>query len=92
MTQSMPYQAEYDKIFDSESGRETFEATRQAIAQFAGEFSSNDVISAACRIRGCVSPWDVLNTLDHLVTLGELRELTDRDNVAGQHRIYVASE
>ena len=83
------YQKAYGEIFDTESGRETFEATRQAVATFDGEFTASDVISKACFICGCVDGWHVLNALDHLVTLGELRELTDREKVFGQNRRYI---
>lgn len=84
----MKYQKAYNDIFDTQCGRETLDATRKAVATFQGAFSTSDVISKVCLIRGCVDSWDVLNTLDHLVTLAELRELTDRDKVFGQDRRY----
>lgn len=83
-----PYQNAYDDIFDTESGRNTFEATRQAVATFEKEFTSDEVIKAVTNILGCSDAWEVLNSLDHLVTLAELRELTNRDEVVGQDRIY----
>jgi hypothetical protein len=85
------YQKAYNDIFDKQCGRETFEATRQAVATLEGQFSASEVINAACSIRGCVDTWDVLNTLDHLVTAGELRELTNRDQVWGQDRLYTSA-
>ena len=89
-TTQHPYQKTYDEIFDSERGRATLDATNEAVQAFDGEFTSADAIDKACSIRGCVDTWNVLNSLDHLVTLGVLRELTDRDKVAGQDRRYIA--
>lgn len=82
------YQKAYDEIFDNECGRKTFEATRKAASGFPGEFTAQDVISKACSLVGCVDTWHVLNALDHLVALGDLRELTNRDKVWGQDRRY----
>lgn len=85
----MSYESAYGEILVPGVGRETFDATRKAVESLAGEFTASEVISKACSIRGSVDCWHVLNSLDQLVTLGELRELTNRDEVLGQHRRYV---
>lgn len=87
----MSYESAYDETVSTELGSEHLDAVRlacQACQTAAGEFTAMDVIDDVTGIRGGCDCWLVLNALDHLVTMGELRELTDRDKVWGQNRRY----
>ncbi|WP_417744811.1 hypothetical protein [Rosistilla oblonga] len=50
----LPYTVAYDDIFDTESGRETFDAVKKAVASFGREFTCAEVLARSVGIRGCV--------------------------------------
>jgi hypothetical protein len=82
----LPYQKAYNEIF-TEHGRATLDAIRD-LAPSMGEFSSSDIISAVSSKCGACDCWKALNSLDHLVTLGLLLDLTAGQDVWGQHRRF----
>lgn len=50
--------------------------------------------SGAARLQEIISgsggdSWEMLACVDRLVELGEIREVTDKRQVAGQHRVFV---
>lgn len=81
------YQDAYHELFDSRIGREYLPMVREFAAARA-EFSAMDAINYVCNQRGVADSWNVLNALDHLVSMAEIRDLTAGANVFGQERRY----
>lgn len=87
-----PYERAYRELFDTEIGRDTLEAVVHVVRELNETFSMTDAINAALSRCGCVDTWHVQNAVDHMLTLGEIRELTNRDEVPGQDRRFVRED
>ncbi len=84
---SYSYEAEKPRLFTDE-GQRGFLNVRdraQSLLREAGAFRAQEVW------RGCgVSDnWQMLACVDRLLELGEIREVTDPQRIAGQHRVFV---
>ena len=80
------YERDYHRVFTPD-GADVIRSIR-SYYDITDEFTSGEMISATCGDLGCVDSWVVLNALDHLMTLGELQEITAGQDVWGQHRRY----
>ncbi len=81
------YENEKSKIF-TESGQEMFLKIRykiQSLLKQSGAFMLENAISG---ITG--DSWSMLACVDRLVELKEIKEITDKTKVAGQHRVFVS--
>ena len=81
------YTAERPFVF-TEEGQVMFLKIRdktKALFEQAGAARCQEIISGVCG-----SSWSMLACVDRLVELGEMREVTAADSVAGQHRVFVA--
>lgn len=80
------YEEEKDKIF-SQEGQVTFLEIRDKVGEllnFSGAFLAENIVG---HFTG--SNWFHLGCLDRLVELGEIWELTDKDRVIGQNRVFL---
>lgn len=80
------YQTERPKIF-TEDGQKLFLAIRdkaQRLFGIAGAARMYEMISG-----NSGSVWEMLACVDRLVELGEIREVTAGQRVAGQDRVFV---
>lgn len=85
----MPYDyaTERPKIF-TEDGQTMFLKIRDNAKRLLGEAGA---VRCQELVGGCSGDsWQMLACVDRLVELGELREVTVRERVAGQHRVFVA--
>jgi len=80
------YQTERAKIF-TEEGQETFLKIRDKVKLLLKQSGAVMLQNAISGVTG--DSWMHLACVDRLVELGEIREIT-KDNVAGQHRVFVA--
>lgn len=81
------YENEKSKIF-TEIGQEMFLKIRdkvQSLLKQSGAFMLENAISG---ITG--DSWSMLACVDRLVELKEIKEITDKTKVAGQHRVFVS--
>ena len=81
------YENEKSKIF-TENGQEMFLKIRdkvQLLLKQSGAFMLENAISG---ITG--DSWSMLACVDRLVELKEIKEITDKTKVAGQHRVFVS--
>ena len=82
------YENQKKNIF-TEKGQEKFIKVRdkaKSLLSAAGCFRMDAVISVAC---GDV--WDLLACVDRMVEMGEIREVTNRNETAAQHRIFTSA-
>jgi hypothetical protein len=87
-----PYARTYVELFETEQGRQVLEDVVELVDKQSAEFSALHIIDALCAKRRIADSWMILNALDHLMTLGVLRELTAGQNTLGQNRRYAPSE
>ena len=80
------YQTEKAKIF-TEDGQETFLKIRDKVQQLLKQSGAVMMQNAISGVTG--DSWLHLACVDRLVELKEIREIT-KENVAGQHRVFVA--
>jgi len=80
------YQTEKTKIF-TEDGQETFLKIRDKVQQLLKQSGAVMMQNAISGVTG--DSWLHLACVDRLVELKEIREIT-KENVAGQHRVFVA--
>ena len=81
------YENEKSKIF-TESGQEMFLKIRdkvQILLKQSGSFMLEKAISG---VSG--DSWVQLACIDRLVELKEIKEITDKTKVAGQHRVFIS--
>ena len=81
------YENEKSKIF-TESGQEMFLKIRdkvQILLKQSGSFMLEKAISG---VTG--DSWVQLACIDRLVELKEIKEITDKTTVAGQHRVFIS--
>ena len=81
------YEEQKQKIF-TENGQEMFLKIRdkvQLLLKQSGAFMLEKAISG---VTG--DSWVMLACIDRLVELKEIKEITDKQNVAGQHRVFVS--
>ncbi len=81
------YKVERQNLFTDE-GQRTFLVVRdhvQHLLKVAGAVRALEAMA-----KGSGNSWTLLASLDRMVELGEIRELT-RGDVAGQHRVFVAT-
>lgn len=83
------YTRAYDELFTGEFGPRTLSVVANFARTHDGEFTAAQAIDAAVTATGMVDGWHALCALDHLVTLGELRELTAGTKCWGQERRYI---
>lgn len=81
------YENERHKIF-TEQGQREFLKVRDAAHRLLREAGAFTMFSALKDVSG--DSWLQMAYIDRLVELGEIREITN-GNVAGQHRVFVAS-
>jgi hypothetical protein len=82
------YSKEREKLF-TEQGQRTFIKVRdrvQHLLKEAGAFRAQVIVE---HTSGCDN-WEVMACIDRLVELEEIREVTKGQDVAGQHRVFVA--
>ena len=80
------YQAEKSKIF-TEDGQETFLKIRDKVQHLLKQSGAVMMQNAISGVTG--DSWLHLACVDRLVELKEIIEIT-KENVAGQHRVFVA--
>lgn len=80
------YQTEKSKIF-TEDGQETFLKIRDKVQQLLKQSGAVMMENVTSGVSG--NSWLHLACVDRLVELKEIREIT-KENVAGQHRVFVA--
>jgi hypothetical protein len=80
------YQTEKSKIF-TEDGQETFLKIRDKVQQLLKQSGAVMMQNAISGVTG--DSWLHLACVDRLVELKEIREIT-KENVSGQHRVFVA--
>ena len=83
------YMAEKPKLF-TEQGQVMFLRVRDWVKgtlRSAGCFRMQE----ACAAAGSGDGWTMLACVDRLVELGEIREVTARQHVPGQYRVFVRS-
>ena len=80
------YQTEKSKIF-TEDGQETFLKIRDKVQQLLKQSGAVMMQNAISGVTG--DSWLHLACVDRLVELKEIQEIT-KENVAGQHRVFVA--
>lgn len=81
----MPYRYEDEKkwLF-TDMGQRKFLAIRDKVSTLlktSGAFMMSNIISGG--------DWECLACVDRLVELGEIREILQSGEVAGQHRVFV---
>lgn len=81
------YETERHAIF-TEDGQRMFLEIRDRVKRLLKEAGAVSMEAAISGSTG--SSWQMLACVDRLVELGELREVTDPNTVAGQYRIFVA--
>lgn len=80
------YETEKPNLF-TEQGQEMFLAIRdksKKLLEQAGSFTMEKVISGQSG-----SVWQMLACVDRLVEIGEIKEVTDKNNVAAQNRVFI---
>jgi len=80
------YEKEKQKIF-TEDGQETFLKIRDKIQHLLKQSGAVMMQNAISGVTG--DTWLHLACVDRLVELNEIKEVT-KDNVAGQHRIFIS--
>ena len=80
------YQTEKQKIF-TEDGQEMFLKIRDNVQKLIKQSGAVMMQNAINSVTG--DSWMMLACVDRLVELKEIREIT-KENVAGQHRVFVA--
>jgi len=80
------YQTEKSKIF-TEDGQETFLKIRDKVQHLLKQSGAVMMQNAINGVTG--DSWLHMACVDRLVELKEIREIT-QENVAGQHRVFVA--
>lgn len=82
------YQEVKPRIF-TEQGQVMFLAIRDRTHQLlklAGAARMQEIMTATAG-----DAWHMLACVDRLVELGEIREITNRHDVMGQHRVFVST-
>lgn len=89
----MSYQYETEKKFVFEDmGQRQFLRIRDFVQRMlheAGAISAGHALNAW---KGGGDSWEMMACVDRLVELGELREVTDPDKCAWQHRVFVKGQ
>lgn len=81
------YLTEKQEIF-TEDGQKMFLSIRDRVKKLLKEAGAFRLHEAICRETG--STWTMLACIDRLVELEEIREVTDKDKVLGQYRVFVS--
>lgn len=81
------YQDQRANIFTPD-GMQLFLKIRDRVQQLLKESGAVRLQEAIQTVSG--DTWDMLACIDHLVALGELRELTPPGSI-GQHRVFVST-
>jgi anion-transporting ArsA/GET3 family ATPase len=81
------YQTEKTKIF-MEDSQETFLKIRDKVQQLLKQSGAVMMQNAISGVTG--DSWLHIACVDRLVELKEIKEIT-KDNVAGQHRVFVSA-
>jgi len=84
---SYSYQVERPGLF-TEDGQVMFLKIRDHVKSLLSKAGAVRMQEATEKTTG--SSWKMLACVDRLVELGELREVTVGQSVAGQHRVFVA--
>lgn len=90
MKKSMPYQAEREELFTTETGLKAMLWSGTVVSRLGKTFTTEEFGKAMVPFV-FLQPWMTLNLLDHLVEQGMIRELTG-SCVAGQHRCFQSNE
>jgi len=83
------YERQKENIFTDE-GQRLFLATRDNVNTLladSGAVMMNNAMTLGSL--GAADAWDMMACVDRLVELGEIREIKQGHQVAGQHRIFV---
>ena len=80
------YENEREKLFTDQGQRLFLKIRGNALALIdkAGAARMSEIISVAVG-----NSWEMLACVDRMVELGELKELTDKNKVVGQYRVFV---
>ena len=81
------YENEKPKIF-TENGQEMFLKIRDKVKMLLKQSGAFMLENAISGITG--DSWSMLACVDRLVELKEIKEITDKTKVAGQHRVFVS--
>ena len=83
------YETQKQKIL-TDSGQRMFLAIREhtwSLLKNAGAARMQEIMHGA----GSGDSWTMLACVDHLVELGEIKELTQKGSVDGHHRVFVGA-
>lgn len=87
-----PYRQCYEMIFDdSRDGVAPLYEVETAISIMPQEFGFGDLLNVIAGLVGGCDCWNLLNSLDHLVTRGDLVE-TSKIGCWGQERTFKRSQ
>jgi hypothetical protein len=81
---------EYQKvkpILFTDEGQRKFLAVRDRVQTLVAQSGAIRMDEAISKTSG--DTWEALACVDRMVELGELREIGQRNEVSGQHRIFV---
>jgi hypothetical protein len=81
------YQLERPKIF-TEDGQRAFLKARDAAHKLLQEAGAFKMFNPLKGLTG--DTWFMMALVDRMVELGEIREVTPKDEVCGQDRVFVA--
>lgn len=81
------YENEKSKIF-TENGQEMFLKIRDKVKLLLKQSGAFMLKNAISGVTG--DSWSMLACVDRLVELKEIKEITDKTKVAGQHRVFVS--
>jgi hypothetical protein len=82
------YQELRDKLFTDE-GQRTFLQIRDRVKRILAMAGAVRMSEAIAGTTG--DSWTMLACVDRLVELGEIREITQKGEVAGQYRVFVST-
>lgn len=82
------YNEEKPKIFTDE-GQRSFILTRDHVHKLLNVSGAVTMDKATKLQTGAEDTWTLMAFVDRMVELGEIREITENMDVAGQHRVFV---
>lgn len=88
---SLPaYQADYYLLFVNKNSKRILNLIGDGLNGIApgSIITYQEIQDALMEMDVCPSSWDVLNSLDHFLTLGYIRSVNDHEACASQDRMY----
>lgn len=83
---------EYQKLrptLFTDEGQRRFLAVRDRVQTLVAQSGAVRMDEAISKVSG--DTWEALACVDRMVELGELREVQQRNEVPGQHRIFIGA-